>query len=66
MNARLKQHLEQGGGDEGSFADSGASAGSFGLYGSQGQQNVSLSGMVNSQQMKGFAGLKEGLDRLGC
>ncbi|OGS74653.1 MAG: hypothetical protein A2063_10315 [Gallionellales bacterium GWA2_60_142] len=64
MNARLKQHLEQSGGDEGSFADS-AGAGSFGLYGS-GQQNISLSGMGNSQQLKGFAGLKEGLERLAA
>ncbi|MFZ3019434.1 MAG: VCBS domain-containing protein [Gallionella sp.] len=66
MNARLKQHLEQSGGDEGSFADSAAGSGSFGLYGSHGAQNLSLSGMGNSQQMKGFAGLKEGLERLGA
>jgi VCBS repeat-containing protein len=64
MNARLKQHLEQGGGDEGSFGESGACSGSFGLYGSHGSQNLSQLGMGNNQQMKGFGGLKEGLERL--
>lgn len=66
MNARLKQHLEQSGGDEGIFAESGAGSASFGLYGSQGRQNISLSGMGDSQQLKGFAGLKEGLERLAA
>ena len=66
MNARLKKHLEQSGGDEGIFADSGTGAGSFGLFGSGGQQDIHQLGMGSGQQMKALAGLKEGLERLGC
>ncbi|HZW24918.1 MAG TPA: putative Ig domain-containing protein [Gallionella sp.] len=66
MNARLKQHLEQSGGDEGNFADSGAGAGSFGLYGSSGSQNLARLGVGGSEQLQGFSGLKEGLERLAA
>ncbi len=66
MNARLKTHLEQSGGDEGSFADAGVSAGSFGLYGSSGSQDIARLGVGDSEQLKGFGGLKEGLERLAA
>jgi len=65
MNARLKKHLEQSGGDDGLFAESGTGSRSFGLFDSQGYSSAAQLGMGNGQQMKGFAGLKEGLERLG-
>jgi VCBS repeat-containing protein len=66
MIARLNQHLAQGGADDGIVMDSGAGSGSFGLFDLQSYSSTAQLGMVNSQQMKGFAGLKEGLERLGC
>ncbi len=66
MNARLKKHLAQSGGDEGISAESGTGARSFGLYGSGGSQGIPQLGVGNGQQMKALTGLKEGLERLGC
>src|SRR5574340_817028 len=66
MNARLKDHLERPGGDEGNFAESGAGSGPFGLLGPGGRQGITQMGMGSGQQAQGFAGLKEGLERLGC
>ncbi|HZW26412.1 MAG TPA: hypothetical protein VFF26_13115 [Gallionella sp.] len=66
MNARLKQHLEQSGGDEGSFAESGAGTASFGLYSSSGSQNIARLGVGDSEKLTGFAGLREGLERLAA
>ncbi|MBK9160736.1 MAG: tandem-95 repeat protein [Nitrosomonadales bacterium] len=65
MNDRLSKHLAQGGADDGIAMESGMDYGAFGLYGSQGQQGLSQVGMGSGQQMKGFSGLKEGLERLG-
>ena len=65
MDARLKQHLAQSGNDDSHFTESGAGARTFGLFGSGGSQSLSRQGMGNGQQMKGFAGLGEGLERLG-
>ena len=65
MNARLKKHLEQTGADDGLYAESGAGARPFGLAGSGGQQRVPGLGAGSAQQMKEFAGLKEGLESLG-
>ncbi|OGS91986.1 MAG: hypothetical protein A2Z95_03705 [Gallionellales bacterium GWA2_60_18] len=65
MDARLKEHLAQSGNDDSHFTESGAGARSFGLFGSGGSQSLSRQGMGNGQQMKGFAGLGEGLERLG-
>jgi VCBS repeat-containing protein len=65
MNARLKKHLEQSGGDEGLFAEHGTGSRSFGLFGSGGQQGIAQLGMGSGQQLKSLAGLKEGLERLG-
>ncbi|MDO8465395.1 MAG: putative Ig domain-containing protein [Gallionella sp.] len=66
MNARLKKHLEQSGGDEGLFAESGTGSRSFGLFGSGGSQGIAQLGTGSGQQLKSLAGLKEGLERLGC
>lgn len=66
MNERLKNHLEQSGGDEGIVAGSGTGSRPFGLPGSQSYQNLSQSDTGNGQQMHAFTGLKEGLERLGC
>jgi len=66
MNARLKEHLEQSGDDEGIFAEPGMGYRSFGLFGSGGSQGIPPLGMGSGQQLKSLAGLKEGLERLGC
>ncbi|MDP2144300.1 MAG: VCBS domain-containing protein, partial [Gallionella sp.] len=66
MNARLKQHLEQSGDDGGSAAEFGRGAKPSGLFGMQNYSGMTQLGMGNSQQMKEFSGLKEGLERLGC
>ncbi|MDD5385164.1 MAG: Ig-like domain-containing protein, partial [Gallionella sp.] len=65
MNAQLKKHLEQSGGDDGHFSESGTGSRSFGLFGSGGQQGIPQLGMGNGQQLKALGGLKEGLERLG-
>ena len=65
MNAQLKKHLEQSGGDDGHFAEPGMGSRPFGLFGSGGQQGIPQLGMGNGQQLKALAGLKEGLERLG-
>ncbi|MDP2694049.1 MAG: Ig-like domain-containing protein, partial [Gallionella sp.] len=65
MTARLKKHLEQSGGDDGHFSESGTGSRSFGLFGSGGQQGIPQLGTGNGQQLKALAGLKEGLERLG-
>jgi VCBS repeat-containing protein len=64
MDAQLKEHLAQAGGD--SFAEFGTDTRPPGLFGSGGSQSLTQPGMGTSQQMKGFAGLGEGLVRLGC
>ena len=64
MNVRLKKHLEQSGGDEDSFAESGTGSVPFGTLGSGGSQGISQLG--NSQQMRALTGLKEGLESLSC
>jgi VCBS repeat-containing protein len=64
MNAKLKQHLEHSGNDD--HFDSAASHGSPIMFGSGGAQGVSQLGKAEGVQMKSFAGLKEGLERLGC
>jgi VCBS repeat-containing protein len=66
MNVQLKKHLEQSGGDDGHFSESGTGSRSFGLFGSGGQQGIPQLGTGNGQQLKALAGLKEGLERLGC
>lgn len=66
MNAQLKKHLEQSGGDDAHFSESGTGSRSFGLFGSGGQQGIPQLGTGNGQQLKALAGLKEGLERLGC
>ena len=66
MNAQLKKHLEQSGGDDSHFAESGTGSRSFGLFGSGGQQGIPQLGTGNGQQLKALTGLKEGLERLGC
>ncbi|MCR4299382.1 MAG: Ig-like domain-containing protein, partial [Gallionella sp.] len=65
MNARLKKHLEQSGGDEDIFAESGTDSRPFGLFGSVDQQGIPQLGADNIQQLKALAGLREGLERLG-
>ena len=66
MNARLKKHLEQSGSSDSHFAEHGTGSKSFGLFGSGGQQGIPQLGTDSGQQLKAFAGLKEGLERLGC
>jgi VCBS repeat-containing protein len=65
MNDRLKNHLEQTGADDGVFADSHAGARMPVFFGANGNQGLSQLGTGSSMQMKGFSGLKEGLERLG-
>jgi VCBS repeat-containing protein len=65
MNDRLKNHLEQTGADDGVFADSHAGARMPVFFGANGNQGLSQLGTGSSTQMKGFSGLKEGLERLG-
>jgi VCBS repeat-containing protein len=65
MNDRLKNHLEQTGADDGVFAESHASPRMPVLFGANGNQGLSQLGTGNSMQMKGFSGLKEGLEKLG-
>jgi hypothetical protein len=65
MNDRLKNHLEQAGADDGIFAESHAGARMPVLFGANGTQGLSQLGTGSSMQMKGFSGLKEGLERLG-
>ncbi|WP_292556451.1 calcium-binding protein [Methylobacter sp.] len=65
MNDRLKNHLEQTSADDGIFAESHAGARMPVLFGANGNQGLSQLGTGNSMQMKGFSGLKEGLERLG-
>ncbi|MDO8927128.1 MAG: hypothetical protein Q7U94_09485 [Sideroxyarcus sp.] len=64
MNARLKQHLEHSGNDD--HFDSAASHGSPIMFGTGGAQGISQLGKTEGVQMKSFAGLKEGLERIGC
>jgi VCBS repeat-containing protein len=64
MNARLKQHLEHSGNDD--HFDTVASHGSPIMFGSGGYQGMPQLGKTEGVQMKSFAGLKEGLERLGC
>ena len=66
MNTQLKKHLEQPSGDGNHITESAAGSRSFGLFDSQSYPSASQLGMVNSHQMKTLAGLKEGLERLGC
>jgi len=65
MNDRLKNHLEQTGADDGVFAESHAGARMPVFFGANGNQGLTQLGTGNSMQMKGFSGLKEGLERLG-
>jgi VCBS repeat-containing protein len=65
MNDRLKNHLEQAGADDGVFVESHTSARMPVFFGANGAQDLSHLGTGNSIQMKGFSGLKEGLEKLG-
>ncbi len=65
MNARLKKHLEQSSTDDDMFEGFGMGAGLPVLFGAGSKQSLSQLSMSSSRQMKGFSGLKEGLERLG-
>jgi VCBS repeat-containing protein len=65
MNDRLKNHLKQAGADDGISAESHVGARMPVLFGANGTQGLSQLGTGSSMQMKGFSGLKEGLERLG-
>jgi hypothetical protein len=64
MNARLKQHLTQSGNED--HFEAGASHGTPSPFGAGGHQGIPQLGKGEGMQMKAFAGLKEGLERLGC
>jgi VCBS repeat-containing protein len=64
MNARLKQHLEHSSNDD--HFDAVASHGSPILHNTGSPQSISQLAKAEGVQMKAFAGLDEGLERLGC
>ncbi|MBI5007090.1 MAG: putative Ig domain-containing protein [Nitrosomonadales bacterium] len=64
MNVRLREHLAQSGSDD--HFDSGIGHASPTLFGAGGYQGLAQPGWGEGAQMKAFAGLKEGLERLGC
>ncbi|MBU0622368.1 MAG: hypothetical protein KJ795_11005, partial [Gammaproteobacteria bacterium] len=61
---RLSEHLAQSGNDD--HFDSGIGHGESNLFGAGGHHGLPQPGRGEGAQMKAFAGLKEGLERLGC
>ncbi|MDD5058244.1 MAG: putative Ig domain-containing protein, partial [Sideroxydans sp.] len=64
MNSKLKQHLDKGSNDD--HFDSGAGHGATILFGTGGAQGMPQLGKSEGVEMKAFAGLREGLERIRC